>query len=150
MEKLEKLELSGKTLESLSLTGAVTSEKVETAVLSKDMTIVALRKEVSEMQTLRIGEFLDAAVKTRRIRAAERPHYEALALKDFDTVKKILDAQPAAASASLADMAEVSTQLSGRFDWDYIRWMKEDPRGLQRLRMENPTEFDRLKTSIKK
>ncbi len=37
--------------------------------------------------------------------------------------------------------------LYGREDWDYKRWFKDDPKGLQRLQAENPVAFEKLKVA---
>ena len=36
-----------------------------------------------------------------------------------------------------------------RKDWTYLKWAKEDPEGLKRLKAEDPEAFEELKKCIK-
>jgi HK97 family phage prohead protease len=143
-----ELKLSERTVTSLGITGSVTAEKIEAAVEAKDAEIARLKAEKTAQEELNRKEFLSAAVASGKITEEERKHFEALAASDFGTVKLLLESRPQKASASLSEMAQRSNATSLRADWDYMRWMKEDPKGLLKLKHENPTEFDRLQKTM--
>jgi HK97 family phage prohead protease len=148
MEK-EKFELPHTTLVSLGITGEVTPRSVELAVAEKDRRISELEAEIKKKNDEAIDAFLSAAVKSGKIKEAEKPVFLKLAATDFESVKFLIDAKPEQASASLADMTKKTTLAAGREDWNYIKWMKEDPEGLKKLKADNPKEFERLQTTFK-
>ena len=150
MEK--EIKLSQKTIESLNLTADYTPKDVELAVAEKDKRIVELEADLKKEKGSVIEEYLSGAVKAGKIQESEKANYLTLAQKDFASVKAIIDGKPEAASASLKDMEQnlTSTPAAGREGWDYLKWMKEDPKGLQKLKAENPKEFERLQATIQK
>ena len=145
-----ELKLSQKTIESLSLGADYTPKDVELAVAEKDREIATLKADLASQKNTQITEYLCNAVKVGKITEAEKASYLKLAETDFDSVKAIIDAKEEKASASLKDMETKSTLAAGREGWDYLKWMKEDSAGLQKLRLENPKEFKRLQETIKK
>jgi HK97 family phage prohead protease len=148
MEK-EKFELPHGTLVSLGITGELTPRGVELAVAEKDRRIAELEAEIKKQNEEAIEAYLAAAVKAGKIKEAEKPSFLKLAKTDFESVKSLLDAKAEQASASLADMTKKTTLAAGREDWNYIKWMKEDPDGLRKLKADNPKEFERLQATIK-
>lgn len=142
--------LSQKTAESLNLTGDYTAKDVELAVLEKDREIETLKTSLKAMEQGLQNEFLSNAVKSGKITEAERLSYARLCEKGcFDEVKTIIESKKATASEKLADQVKKSNLTAGRETWDYLKWMKEDPKGLARLKAENPKEFERLQESLK-
>lgn len=144
------LELSQRTIESLSLGTAYTSKDVEIAVSEKDKEIETLKADLDKMKNDGIEDYLNNAVKAGKINEAEKLSYSKLAKKDFGEVKSIIDAKGEKASTSLKDMETKSTLSAGREAWDYMKWMKEDPKGLDKLKHENPAEFEKLQLTLKK
>jgi HK97 family phage prohead protease len=147
MEK-EKFELPHGTLVSLGITGEVTSRSVELAVAEKDRRIAELEAGIKKQQEEAIEAFLAAAVKAGKIKEAERSVFLKLAGTDFESVKSLIEAKPEQASTSLADMTKKTTLAAGREDWNYIKWMQEDPAGLKKLKADNPKEFARLQATL--
>lgn len=142
--------LSQKTIESLNLDADYTAKDVELAVLEKDKEIATLKAEKSTMEQTQQTEFLNHAVKAGKITEEERLSYVKLCEKGcFDEVKAIVESKPETASETLADKVVKSTATAGREDWDYLKWMKEDPKGLAKIKAENPKEFERLQETIR-
>jgi len=143
--------LSPKTVNSLKLDADYTPKDVEQAVAAKDSEIETLKANLKAVEKQSQTDFLNNAVKTGRISEAERLSFEKLADKGcFEDVKAMIDAKPAGPAASLADMVAQSNLTAGRETWDYLKWMKEDPKGLSRIKSENPKEFERLQMTLKK
>lgn len=145
------LKLSQKTIESLNLDNDHTAKDVELAVTEKDKEIETLNAKLSAVEKQRQTDYLDNAVKAGKITEAEKLSFSKMAEKGcFDDVKTIIEQKPETASASLAEMATKTSLSAGRENWDYLKWMKEDPKGLEKIRHENPKEFEKLQLTIKK
>ncbi|MDR0581451.1 MAG: HK97 family phage prohead protease [Prevotellaceae bacterium] len=148
MEK-EKFELPQTTLVSLGITGELTPQGVELAVAEKDRRIAELEAELQQQKDKAVEAYLAAAVKAGKIKETDKPSFLKLAKTDLESVKAIIDAKAEQASASLADMTQKTTLAAGREDWNYIKWMQEDPAGLKKLKADNPAAFERLQATIR-
>jgi len=155
-KKIQKMgdvvfKLSEKTVESLKLSTDFTPKDVEKAVAEKDKEIETLKANLKAIEKQTQTDFLANAVKAGKISEAERLSFEKMAEKGvFDEVKAIINAKAEKPSASLADMVQHSSMTAGRETWDYLKWMKEDPEGLKKIKAENPKEFERLQLTIAK
>lgn len=116
---------------------------------TKDQEIAQLKAEIAQNKKEAVNSYLTAAVASGKISETEKSDYETLADKDFDTVKKLIDAKSPKASASLKDLAAQSATQPERSNWTYLDWMKKDSEGLKRLKAENPAEFERLQKTLK-
>jgi HK97 family phage prohead protease len=145
INNMEKFELSQTTLVSLGIAGELTPGGVELAVAEKDRRIAELEAEVQKQKDEAVEAYLAAAVKAGKIKETDKPSFLKLAKTDFESIKAIIDAKAEQASASLADMTQKTKLAAGREDWNYIKWMKEDPEGLKKLKADNPKEFEKLK-----
>ena len=142
--------LSQKTVESLNLMADYTPKDVELAVMEKDREIETLHAKLKAVEKQAQTDYLTNAVKAGKISETERLAYEKMADKGcFDDVKSMIDAKPERASETLADKVQKSNLMAGRETWDYLKWMKEDPRGLTGIKTENPKEFERLQSTFK-
>lgn len=142
--------LSQKTVDSLGLSGDYTPKEVELAIMEKDREIETLKNEKKTLEQSQQMDYLNAAVKVGKISEAEKLSFVKMCEKGcFEDVKAILEAKPEAASETLADKVVKTTLTAGRETWDYLKWMKEDSKGLAKLRLENPKEFERLQATIK-
>lgn len=145
------LELSQNTKDSLKLSGEITTKDVEIAVAEKDRTISDLKTQLKAQTEAQYASFLDAAEKDGKITAAEKKEFLTLSVAGgFESVKTIVEGRTDTTTVSLADQVRKSTLTAGRENWDYMKWMKEDSKGLQKLRAENPKEFERLQATLKK
>lgn len=143
--------LSQRTVESLSLSSDYTSKDVELAVAEKDKEIETLNAKLKAVEKQAQTDYLNNAVKAGKISETERLSFEKMAEKGcFDDVKSMIDAKAESATETLADKVQKSNLTAGRETWDYLKWMKEDPKGLAKIKSENPKEFERLQLTIKK
>ena len=118
----------------------------------KDAEIASLKAQLAESKKREVDSFLTAAVQSGKITTEEKEGFAKLAANDFETVQSLINSRPAKASASLRELqAQTATAApAGRENWNYLEWMKKDPEGLKRMKTENPTEFERLKNTLKK
>jgi len=78
-----------------------------------------------------IKSLLDDAEKDHKINANTRVNYEALAEKDFDQVKAIIENLPAIVQAPSAQLkSKVSEAKAG---WTYEEYLKNDPEAFEQL-----------------
>ena len=147
----EVVKLSVKTIESLKLDADHTSKDVELAVAEKDREIGKLKADLEAVHKQARTDYLNNAVKAGKITEAERLSFEKMAGKGcFDDVKAMIDAKAESPGETLADKVRKSVPAAGREEWDYLKWMKDDPKGLEKVRRENPKELERLQLTIKK
>ncbi|HBX45551.1 HK97 family phage prohead protease [Limibacterium fermenti] len=143
--------LSHKTVEILGLEADYTPKDVELAVAEKDKEIEKLKADLKAVEKQSQTDYLNNAEKAGKISAVERLSFEKMAEKGcFEDVKTMIDAKAETATETLADKVNKSSITAGRENWDYLKWMKEDSAGLEKLRAENPKEFERLQLTIKK
>lgn len=143
--------LSHKTVESLKLDADYTPKDVELAVAEKDREIEILKADLKAVEKQAQTDYLNNAVKAGKISETERLSFEKMAEKGcFDDVKSMIDAKAESATETLADKVQKTNLTAGRETWDYLKWMKEDPKGLAKIKSENPKEFERLQLTIKK
>jgi HK97 family phage prohead protease len=126
------------------------TKKLEATIAERDARIAELEAKISENEKRAVSALLDMAVASGKIRKEERESFEKLAALDFDAVKSIIDGREEKASVTLSEMAAAARAAtpSGREDWTYLEWMKKDPQGLKRMKLENPKEFKRLQGTL--
>lgn len=148
---MQQITLSQNTVESLALSADYTAKDVELAVAEKDKTIATLNAKITAAETKERTDYLDQAEKDGKITPAEKTEFLKLAENGgYNSVKAIVDSRPANASASLADQVTKSDLTAGRESWTYTDWSKNDPKGLLKLKHENPAQFEKLQQSLKK
>lgn len=148
MDGKEEIKLSAETCKSLNLTGNYTPRDIEIAVAEKDKEIETLKADLKKEQDIKIDTYLSAALDAGKINAAQKVAYTELAQKDFTQVKTLIDAIELQPGTSLRNMQTHHTLAAGRETWNYFDWMQKDRAGLERLKHENPKEFERLQGTI--
>lgn len=131
-------------------------KQLQASVSEKDTKIAELQKENTELKSQiatakknEVESFLAAKIAEGKIDESEKEGFAKLAANDFETVKSIVDGRKPKQTLSLASLQSSGKQnTSGRDNWNYLQWMKEDPEGLARLKAENPSEFERLQKTL--
>lgn len=128
-------------------------EQLQKQLTEKDNTIATLNAKVEASQKAEVTAFLAAAKTEGKITDKEVESLTGLAQKDFEGVKSLVNAREAKPTTTLSQQVQApgasSGSTPGREKWTYLQWMKEDPKGLQLMKTENPTEFARLQQSLK-
>lgn len=124
-------------------------ESKDKELQAKDQEIAQLKGEIAKGKSDAVKSYLEAAVAAGKISESEKENFQKLAESDFETVKKIIDEKKPKASQSLKDLAAKTASESDRSNWTYLEWMKKDSDGLSRMKKENPSEFERLKSTLK-
>lgn len=126
-------------------------ESNEILLQQKEAEILQLRserdillKEKEEAKKLQAKELVEEALKVGKITADKKEDFIKLAETNFELAKSTLDLLQAK-TALHGQVTNNNSAKGDRSDWTYLKWSKEDPKGLLRLKQENPNEFERLK-----
>jgi len=103
--------------------------------------VTALKQAATDARTAQVTAMITEAVTAKKITEAQRPMYQALAEKDLDNTKAILDSlnpyQPL--NKIVGEPDSDSPIPEARKDWSYTDWQAKDGKGLQNLK-DNHTE----------
>lgn len=146
--QMEKILLTAEAASALN----ISKEPEPTAFNAAILALAAQRdKAVNDLQAhlqSQAKALVEGAIADGRLTADRRESFEKLAATDFKQAKEILDAIPP--KQTFSDKTKTSgSQPSDRDDWNYLRWMKEDPKGLAELQSKDPEKFNQLKASYK-
>lgn len=146
----KEIKLSSATVVSLGLGDKknITERDIEIAVQEKDDEIKNLKSDLKKEQDAKIDAYLSAAVNDGKINDKQKEAYAQLAKTDFAQVQSIIEAIDSKPSGSLKDMQTRSNLTGERANWTYLDWATKDSDGLKDMRLNNPTEFERLKSTI--
>lgn len=117
----------------------------------------ALETEKAQLKTQANEDYLTNAVKQKKISEAEKINFAKLMATDPETVKAIIDAREAkpetiTTTTNPSFVTRISEQLKQlsdkRADWNYEKWMREDPAGLQLMKISNPAQFEELQKTF--
>lgn len=150
--EMDKIILTAEAYIALGLkSNEADGKAISAAIMELQARIEKAEGELEKHRRLRSEELVALAIKEGRITAEKKDSFVKLALADFDTAKATLEAIPV--KESLA--AKVTRTAGGegvtdeRKGWTYLRWAKEDPEGLKRLKADDPETFAELKKRIK-
>lgn len=128
-------------------------QELQRQLTDKENENVALKAKVAAAEKAEVTAFLLAAKAEGKITDKEVESLTNLAQKDLEGVKALVNAREGKATTTLSQQVQApgtsGGSTPGRETWNYLQWMKEDPKGLQKLKVENPTEFARLQQTLK-
>lgn len=128
-------------------------QELQRQLTEKENENVALKAKVTAAEKAEVAAFLLAAKTEGKITDKEVESLTNLAQKDLEGVKALVNAREGKATTTLSQQVQApgtsGGSTPGRESWTYLKWMKEDPKGLQKLKVENPTEFARLQQTLK-
>lgn len=107
----------------------------------------ALQAKLDKIQDLQVKTVIDAAVESGKIVEADRGKWDKMLRADFEngsTVLAGLEPRIDPNKVIRSNSGNAQADAADRTEWDYGRWMKEDPTGLQAMRQNKPEEFDAL------
>lgn len=122
------------------------------AIQKKDDEIATLKAKVegfkkaqSDAQKEEAARLLDDAVKTGRIEATAKPHFEKLFKLDHEGTKAALAALP---ERTALHTRNTDGGTADRQGWNYLDWMQKDPEGLRKMKTEDPERFKTLQQTL--
>ena len=153
IKPMEKITLSAEAYVALGINQDADATAMSKAIvqLAADRnkhkeTADALQKEIDAARKKRAEDMVNLAVEQGRIGAPAREKYVELAMKDYDLVSETLKAIPAKASL-VASVTKIAGNVipADRQNWTHLRWLKEDPEGLAKIKAENPEVFETIR-----
>ncbi len=143
MDKKELINRFGLT----TITEANTDDEVLQAVEAKMAEEKAKAEQFErELQTLKaktIEITVDAAIKSGKINATKRAEYISLGKKaGVETIAAVFEDMQA--YYPISDKIEGKTTEQSRADWDWEKWQKEDPKGLEAMAKTDKQSFNTL------
>ena len=106
--------------------------------------VCEMKKQLDEIEANKLINYVEEAVKSRKILASEKDNYIKLAKIDFDAVKNILDKKPI--PEKLIDVIKngVVKSEENRENWDFIEWADKDMEGLNLMKVNDPERYKKL------
>lgn len=151
-KEMDKIILTAEAYNALGLTSSEADGKVmSAAIMELRARAEKAEAELDNMKKLKAETLVALAVTEGRITADKKEQFVKLALTDYDMAKTTLEAIPAKQTlfGKLAHPSGKRTADGSRKDWTYLKWAKEDPEGLKKLKTDDPDTFEELKKRIK-
>jgi hypothetical protein len=92
---------------------------------------------------------VELAISEGRLDATRKDSFIALAIADFKQASEVIAAIPAKKELGANLKTGEKDVHTDRADWDYMKWAKEDPKGLEQLQATQPAEFEKLRNEYK-
>lgn len=106
----------------------------------------ALQKEIDAVKKKRAEDMVALAITEGRIGADVREDYVKLAMQDYNLAERTLHAIPVKVSLAASVTKIVGGVIpTDRQNWTHLRWLKEDPEGLAKIKAENPDAFEAIR-----
>lgn len=105
----------------------------------------ALVLKQQQEQDAKALQLVSAAINDKRLSADKKDGFLKLAKSDFELFESTLSSLPKPLSlAAYAKSGAVDSAEAQKASWSFEDWRKNDPKGLMKLKAENPTRFDEL------
>lgn len=152
-QNMEKITLSAEALVALGMAdnadqGAISAaimklHKAHADAVAKNAT---LQQAIDTNIKLQADQLVSLAVTQGKITADKKQQFVDLALANYDLAKSTLDAIPAKVSlGAIATQIPGGSMPAGRENWTHLKWLKEDPTGLAKIKAEDPDAFEAIK-----
>lgn len=141
-----KMENRDEIIAKLKLAKDATDAQIEAAI--DNLTVQAEKAEqdentIAQREAAAITALLDAAIVAKKITADQKEHFEALAKKDYDATKALIDSMPAAPKIS-GQLDPDGDGADPRAKWTLQDYLDNDPQALDELAAKDPKRFEEL------
>jgi len=145
--KMDKLILTVEAYQALGLSSEADNKAVSAAIMELTARLKTAEEKIESERKFKAEALVNLAVTDGRITADKKEAFVKMALADYETAKTTLEAIPE--KMSLSNQLVNKPENTGREDWTYLKWAKEDPVGLKKMKAEDPEAFAELKKRIK-
>jgi HK97 family phage prohead protease len=155
-KKMDKIVLTADAYTKLGVESTADGACLSAAIMALHARAEKAEKELNDGKKAAAETLVDNAIMEGRLTADRRDSFVKMAASDHKQAADIIAAIPAKQSlaAGMQQTAAGTTALAGitagRENWNYMQWLKEDNRGLLKLKAEHPETFDTLKTGYGK
>ena len=151
-DEMDKIILTAEAYAALGLkSNEADGKAISAAIMELKARVEKAEKDLNDQHKAQAEALVELAIKDGRITADKKEQFIKLALADFDMAKTTLEAIPTRESLAgkVTHGTGKATSTKDRAEWTYLRWAKEDPEGLKRLKETDPEAFEDLKKRIK-
>ena len=151
-DEMDKIILTAEAYAALGLkSNEADGKAISAAIMELKARVEKAEKDLNDQHKAQAEALVEQAIKDGRITADKKEQFIKLALADFDMAKTTLEAIPTRESLAgkVTHGTGKATSTKDRAEWTYLRWAKEDPEGLKRLKETDPEAFEELKKRIK-
>ena len=151
---MDKITLSAEAALALGLPSAdISTEALSAAVVKMSANLKAANDKVAKLEQealeairSKAESLVGMAIDTGRITADVKDLYIELAISNYDLAEKTLKAIPEkiTLSGKISPLAGGSIPQD-RAKWTLLKWLKEDPEELARIRTQEPETFEQIK-----
>lgn len=154
IKQMEKITLTAEACVALGIKDGADTTAISAAIVKlhsdyKTATgrVETLENEAKEVKKKTAVDMVDLAIKEGKVTADKKEAFISLAINDYDLAKSTLDAIPAKVSLSAAiTVAKIENGIpAGREGWTHLKWLREDPNGLAKIKTEQPETFEAIK-----
>ncbi|MFU8843492.1 MAG: HK97 family phage prohead protease [Bacteroidales bacterium] len=152
-EKMDKISISKDAAKLLNLSSheLENGNELSAAIVELSGRAEKAEKDLKTFITARATNLVDTAIKEGRLSADKKDSFVKLAESDFKQAEDLISAMPGkqTLSGKVREMNGTKGE-AGRDDWNYLKWAREDPKGLAKMRSEEPERFEALRASYSK
>jgi len=148
-QTMEKVVITALTATTLGLPTECEMKALDAAIAELNAKKEKAEQKLSEHLKAQATQLVDMAVSDGRITADKKDSFVNLAMADYKQAKDILDALPGKKTFSDKTKTAGAGSSGDRDSWDYMKWVKEDPSGLQQLQVKSPETFAELRANYK-
>lgn len=113
--------------------------------LETSKTALEAATEVNNELKKQIAEgVVNNAIEAGKIKEDKKEFFLKLASNDMECFSNLLEGIETP-KVSISNMIQEPLNENPRKDWNYMKWQKEDPKGLEDLKNSNPVEFEKLR-----
>lgn len=154
-QTMEKITLSAESCKALGIGKEPELVELNAAIMELSAKNTALEaakaiaeKALSDHRAALAAELVDTAIKEGRLTADRKESFVKLATTDYKQAQDIIASLPA--KQTFSDKTRTGGKApADREGWDYMRWLKEDSKGLSALQKNDPEAFATLKAGYK-
>ena len=153
-QTMEKITLSAESCKALGIGKEPEQAELNAAIMelsAKNTTLAAAKaaaeKELADHRANLAAALVDGAIKEGRLTADRKESFVKLATTDYKQAQDIIASLPA--KQTFSDKTHTGSKTPDREGWDYMRWLKEDGKGLTAMQKNDPEAFATLKAGYK-
>lgn len=121
-------------------------QELSAAIMALSARAEKAETELQTFLTARAENLVDTAIKQGRLKADKKESFVKLAKSDFKQAEDLIGAMPA--KNTFSEKVKEFNGAGGtpdRESWNYLKWAKEDPAGLAKMKGEDPERFETLR-----
>jgi hypothetical protein len=128
---MEKIKLTAEAAVVLNIGTEPEATALNAAIMELSARCVKAEKDLSAHMEAQATALVELAITEGRLTADKKDSFMKLAKTDFNQAKDLISAMPK--KESLSARIKPGTATKDREDWNYMKWAKEDPKGLAKM-----------------